>query len=172
MRIACEAFRQIALLDRGAPVLQETRGFDEEKAETYALRSKEDAPDYRYMPDPNIPPLLLHKVRLSHFYSGSSATYSYASAQNYIDVIRGNMPELSDATRDRLLSQGLSERDVQVLMDVDSGREVGFDGELGRGAVAYFDEVSRSRDPKAVVNWLDSSFTLGQNWGSANTSRL
>lgn len=41
---------------------QETRGFNEDSAETYALRSKEDAPDYRYMPDPNLPPLLLDKV--------------------------------------------------------------------------------------------------------------
>ena len=63
------------------------------------------------------------------------------------------MPDLPDATRTRLLEQGLSRRDVEVLMDVDSGREVGFDGELGRGAVAYFDEVSRGRDPKTVVNW-------------------
>ena len=38
-------------------------------------------------------------------------------------------------------------------MDVDSGREVRFDGELGNGAVAYFDEVSLNRDPKVVVNW-------------------
>ena len=63
------------------------------------------------------------------------------------------MPPLPDATRARLLEQGLSQRDVEVLMDVDSGREVGFDGELGHGAVAYFDEVSRGRDPKVVVNW-------------------
>ncbi len=63
------------------------------------------------------------------------------------------MPELPDATRARLLEQGLSQRDVEVLMDVDSGREVRFDGELGRGAVAYFEEVSRGRDPKTVVNW-------------------
>lgn len=42
--------------------MQETRGFDEQKAETYLLRSKEDAPDYRYMPDPNLPPLLLDEV--------------------------------------------------------------------------------------------------------------
>ncbi|KAI9000741.1 Glutamyl-tRNA-Gln amidotransferase B subunit [Trametes punicea] len=139
--ITCEAFRQIALLDRGVPVVQETRGFDEEKAETYSLRSKEDAPDYRYMPDPNIPPLLIDK--------------------NYIDAIRRNMPELPHATRARLLGQGLSERDVEVLMDVDSGREVGYDGELGRGAVAYFDEVSRGRDPKAVVNWITHEL-LGQ----------
>ncbi len=63
------------------------------------------------------------------------------------------MPELPDATRARLLVQGLSQRDVEVLMDVDSGREVGFDGQLGHGAVAYFDEVARGRDPKVVVNW-------------------
>ena len=73
--------------------------------------------------------------------------------QGYIDAIRRKMPELPTATRARLLDQGLSERDVDVLMDVDSGREVGFDGELGRGAVAYFDQVSRGRDPKAAVNW-------------------
>ena len=63
------------------------------------------------------------------------------------------MPALPNATRARLLEQGLSRRDVEVLMDVDSGREVRVDGELGRGTVAYFDEVSRGRDPKTVVNW-------------------
>ena len=51
------------MLKSGSAVVQETRGFDEDKAETYALRSKEDAPDYRYMPDPNLPPLLLTDVR-------------------------------------------------------------------------------------------------------------
>ena len=55
--------RQIALLDAGAPVHAETRGFDEARAETVPLRRKEDAPDYRYMPDPNLPPLLLSAVR-------------------------------------------------------------------------------------------------------------
>ncbi|KAI0774548.1 Glutamyl-tRNA amidotransferase B subunit [Fomes fomentarius] len=139
--ITCEAFRQIALLERGAPVVQETRGFNEERAETYSLRSKEDAPDYRYMPDPNIPPLLLD--------------------QSYVDTIRRYMPQLPDATRARLLETGLSQRDVEVLMDVDSGREVGLDGQLGHGAVAYFDEVARGRDPKVVVNWITHEL-LGQ----------
>lgn len=59
---ASEAFRHIEVLTSGQDVKQETRGFDEDKAETYSLRSKEDAPDYRYMPDPNIPPLLLTEV--------------------------------------------------------------------------------------------------------------
>ena len=59
---ASEVFRQTALLESGKIVEQETRGFDEQRAETFKLRSKEDAPDYRYMPDPNLPPLLLTKV--------------------------------------------------------------------------------------------------------------
>ena len=58
-----EIRRQISLLENGEAVAQETRGFDEDTAETYSLRSKEDAPDYRYMPDPNLPPLLLNDVR-------------------------------------------------------------------------------------------------------------
>lgn len=62
--VASEAYRHIELLTSGQEVKQETRGFDEDKAETYSLRSKEDAPDYRYMPDPNIPPLLLTEVNL------------------------------------------------------------------------------------------------------------
>ncbi|PIL37405.1 hypothetical protein GSI_01099 [Ganoderma sinense ZZ0214-1] len=139
--ITCEALRQVALLERGIPVAQETRGFNEERAETYSLRSKEGAPDYRYMPDPNIPPLLIDST--------------------YVNAIRSRMPDLPDATRARLRELGLSRRDVEVLMDVDSGREVGFDGELGRGAVAYFDEVARGRDPKTVVNWITHEL-LGQ----------
>ncbi|TCD67512.1 hypothetical protein EIP91_012317 [Steccherinum ochraceum] len=139
--IASEAFRHIELRNRGLPVPQETRGFDEEKAETYALRSKEDAPDYRYMPDPNLPPLLID--------------------QAYVSRIREQMPELPNETRTRLMKMGLSARDADVLMAVDTGREVGYDGELGQGAVAYFDQVAQERDAKAVVNWITHEL-LGQ----------
>ena len=72
--VASEAFRHIELLTSGQEVKQETRGFDEEKAETFSLRSKEDAPDYRYMPDPNIPPLLLSEVTLTP-HSGRHLSY-------------------------------------------------------------------------------------------------
>lgn len=65
--LASEGFRQIKLLESGQQVAQETRGFDEQKAETIKLRSKEDAPDYRYMPDPNIPPLLISEVNIVSF---------------------------------------------------------------------------------------------------------
>ena len=65
------------------------------------------------------------------------------------------MPELPDATRKRLLVQGLSAQDTDVLMAADAGREVGIDGVFGRGGVvAYFDAVTEGRDPKIVVNWI------------------
>jgi len=66
------------------------------------------------------------------------------------------MPELPSQTQARLESQyGLNTRDVEVLMSVNSGIDVGFDGEPGSqgGAVQYFEEVAVGRDPKAVVNW-------------------
>jgi hypothetical protein len=75
-RSASEVFRHTALLAQGQLVAQETRGFDEQKAETFKLRSKEDAPDYRYMPDPNLPPLLLTEVHvLAHFSQSSYHTF-------------------------------------------------------------------------------------------------
>jgi aspartyl-tRNA(Asn)/glutamyl-tRNA(Gln) amidotransferase subunit B len=65
------------------------------------------------------------------------------------------MPELPDATRERLLAQGLSAQDTNVLTTADAGSEVGMDGTFGRGGVvAYFDAVSEGRDPKIVVNWI------------------
>ena len=64
------------------------------------------------------------------------------------------MPELPNATRKRLLAQGLSAQDTNVLMTADAGREVGMDGAGHGGVVAYFDAVSECRDPKIVVNWI------------------
>ena len=89
--------------------------------------------------------------------------------QDYIANIREKMPELPDATRTRLQKQyGLLTRDVDVLMAVDSGREVGFDGEVGGGAVAYFDQLCQDgerRDPKVVFNWYVTRFALHEPRG-------
>lgn len=57
-----EIHRHIDLLEKGHRIGQETRGFDEDRMITYKLRTKEDAPDYRYMPDSNLPPLILTEV--------------------------------------------------------------------------------------------------------------
>lgn len=61
-RAVCEIHRQTALLSSGQKVAQETRGYDEDSVQTYSLRSKEDAVDYRYMPDPNLGILKLDQV--------------------------------------------------------------------------------------------------------------
>ncbi|QRV72335.1 aspartyl-tRNA(Asn)/glutamyl-tRNA (Gln) amidotransferase subunit B [Ceratobasidium sp. AG-Ba] len=129
---------QRKLREQGLAVPQETRGFDEDAAETYRLRSKEDTPDYRYMPDPNLPPVIVGK--------------------EYIDHIRSAMPTLPEETRERLISTyQLSPRDTDVLMNIDVGADIGFDGEPPSrlGAVAYFESVVRGRrDPKVVANWM------------------
>ncbi|KAG8740636.1 hypothetical protein FRC10_004094 [Ceratobasidium sp. 414] len=136
--INSEIERHKKLLEQGRPVPQETRGFDEDTTETFRLRSKEDAPDYRYMPDPNLPPLIVK--------------------QGYIEQIRSTMPTLPAETRSRVISTyHLSPRDADVLMNVDTGADVGFDGEPPSrlGAVAYFESVARGgRDPKVVANWI------------------
>ena len=63
------------------------------------------------------------------------------------------MPELPQETRVRLMRVGLTEQEAEVLMTVDAGREVRFDGEPPRGAVQYFDRLAQGRSAKAAVNW-------------------
>ncbi|KZO96976.1 glutamyl-tRNA amidotransferase [Calocera viscosa TUFC12733] len=134
--ITSEIHRQIALLSSGQSVAQETRGFDEDRAETFKLRSKEDAPDYRYMPDPNLPPLIL--------------------TQDYIRDIRARMPPLPCDIRQRLSEQhGLSERDIDVLMSMWAVSDVPFDGEWREDdALSYFQDVAQGRDSRTVANWI------------------
>ncbi|KIY73039.1 Glutamyl-tRNA amidotransferase B subunit [Cylindrobasidium torrendii FP15055 ss-10] len=145
-----EVDRQIALISSGQAVEQETRGFDHYKWETFKLRSKEDAPDYRYMPDPNLGVLTI--------------------SQSEITNIRDRLPPLPDAIRSRLLdryeSQGVSVNDVDILMGLDTTRLVPFDGEHSTqdmGAVDYFEQVvdNGRRSAKAVSNWMLNNL-LGQ----------
>ncbi|MBV8681897.1 MAG: Asp-tRNA(Asn)/Glu-tRNA(Gln) amidotransferase subunit GatB [Caulobacteraceae bacterium] len=94
--IEFEARRQIAILEDGGAILQETRLFDPGKGETRSMRSKEEAHDYRYFPDPDLLPLELDP--------------------DWVDRIQGSLPELPDAKRARLVSQyGLSAYDAGVI---------------------------------------------------------
>lgn len=94
--IAYESQRQIALLERGARVAQETRRFDEERGETFSMRSKEEARDYRYFPEPDLPPVVL--------------------SQEYIKHIRDHLPELGEAKRRRYATEyQLPEYDGQMV---------------------------------------------------------
>ncbi|WP_297195747.1 Asp-tRNA(Asn)/Glu-tRNA(Gln) amidotransferase subunit GatB [uncultured Flavonifractor sp.] len=94
--IAYEARRQIELLEEGKRVVQETRRWDENKDATYAMRSKENAQDYRYFPEPDIPPLEL--------------------SEEYIDGLRAAQPELAEAKRARYQADwGLPAYDAEML---------------------------------------------------------
>ncbi len=94
--INIEVERQIDLLEAGGKVVQETRLYDADKDETRSMRSKEEANDYRYFPDPDLLPVELD--------------------EGLVESIRTSMPELPDAKRTRFSANyGLSEYDAQVL---------------------------------------------------------
>ena len=95
--IEYEALRQIDLLESGGSVDQETRLFDVNRGETRSMRSKEEAHDYRYFPDPDLLPLRLE--------------------QSWIDRIGAGLPELPDAKKARFMAEfGLSAYDAGVLV--------------------------------------------------------
>lgn len=62
MRIVCEVERHVDIMKSGRKVPMETIGYDEDRIRTFSLRSKETAPDYRFMPDPNLKPLRITDV--------------------------------------------------------------------------------------------------------------
>lgn len=94
--IEVEARRQIAIHEAGGTVDQETRLYDPDKGETRSMRSKEEAHDYRYFPDPDLLPLEIE--------------------QSWVDEIAANLPELPDEKKARFVRDfGLSEYDASVL---------------------------------------------------------
>jgi len=100
--IEYEARRQIAILEDGGAVMQETRLYDPDRNETRSMRSKEEAHDYRYFPDPDLLPLEIE--------------------QAWVDDIARTMPELPDAKKARFMADfGLTDYDANVLTaDLDS----------------------------------------------------
>ncbi|HHN67884.1 MAG TPA: Asp-tRNA(Asn)/Glu-tRNA(Gln) amidotransferase subunit GatB, partial [Thermopetrobacter sp.] len=95
--IEYEAQRQIDVLEAGGAIDQETRLFDPKKGETRSMRSKEEAHDYRYFPDPDLLPLELEEA--------------------WVEQIRASLPELPDAKKERFMADyGLSAYDASVLV--------------------------------------------------------
>lgn len=94
--IEFEAARQVKILENGGKIDQETRLFDALTGETRMMRGKEDAMDYRYFPDPDLPPLVL--------------------SQEFVDEIKKSLPELPQARKERYIRDlGLTEYDARVL---------------------------------------------------------
>ena len=122
--IASDVERQSAALDAGEAVVQETRGWDENRGTTYVMRVKESSDDYRYFPDPDLPPLHVDAAWLAS--------------------IRHALPELPAARRERYRARlGLSPYDVAVIV-ADPAMSVAFeairtaDGDLPAKEVANF----------------------------------
>ena len=94
--IRYEARRQIELIEEGGRVIQETRRWDENKDASYAMRSKEDAQDYRYFPEPDLPPIQL--------------------SEDYLDALRAARPELGEEKRARYQADyGLPRCDCETI---------------------------------------------------------
>ncbi|MDZ7928493.1 MAG: hypothetical protein U5L46_16350 [Agrobacterium sp.] len=120
--IEYEARRQIAILEEGGTIDQETRLFDPGKGETRSMRSKEDAHDYRYFPDPDLLPLEFDDA--------------------FVEALKVDLPELPDEKRDRFVADlGLSVYDASILVSekaiadyyeaVAAGRDGKTAGQLG-----------------------------------------
>ena len=95
--VAYEIERQSQLLDKGQKVIQETRGWDEAKQKTTSQREKEEAHDYRYMPEPDVPPIELDDA--------------------YIDKIEKQMPELPPMLRQRLTEIKIDSKVIEDILD-------------------------------------------------------
>ncbi len=128
-----EVARQIDLIESGGKVVQETRLYDPDKGETRSMRSKEEANDYRYFPDPDLLPLEL--------------------TEEFIADIRASLPELPDAKAARFASQyGLSAYDAGVLT---ASRELAAYYEEVASQVAG--------EPKLAANWVMGELAAALN---------
>ena len=125
--IESEARRQIEIIEDGGVIDQETRQFDPAKGETRSLRSKEEAHDYRYFPDPDLLPL--------------------AFTQAWVDELKADLPELPDQKKARFVeSLALSPYDASVLV---AERESALFYETVLAGLA-----DKARDGKLAANWV------------------
>ena len=125
--IEYEARRQIGVLEDGGAIDQETRLFDPNKGETRSMRSKEEAHDYRYFPDPDLLPLEF--------------------TQAYVDELKANLPELPDQKKARFIAGfGLSPYDASVLVAERESADF-YETVLARLA-------DKTRDGKLAANWV------------------
>jgi aspartyl-tRNA(Asn)/glutamyl-tRNA(Gln) amidotransferase subunit B len=122
-----EARRQIEIIEEGGAIEQETRLFDPNKGETRSMRSKEEAHDYRYFPDPDLLPLEF--------------------TQEYVDELKAHLPELPDQKKARFIAEfSLSPYDAGVLV---AERESADFFETVLGGLS-----NKARDGKVAANWV------------------
>ena len=119
-----EIKRQTELLEKGEKVVQETRGWDDVKQKTFSQRSKEDAHDYRYFPDPDIPPVVI--------------------SPEEIETVKNNMPAMPGDLRKEFASIGLDKSQVETLLDTPEAAEI----------MHFVVSSHDSKTAKTIGNWL------------------
>jgi len=126
MAINYEANRQVDLIEDGQKIDQETRLFDTKKNETRSMRSKEDAHDYRYFPDPDLLPLEV--------------------TDEFIDNIKSEIPELPDDKKKRFIDEfKISPYEATILVS---------DIEVAKYFEEVVAKMGKNRDMKLAVNWI------------------
>jgi len=147
--IEYEARRQIAIIEDGGKVVQETRLYDPDKNETRSMRSKEEAHDYRYFPDPDLLPLEIE--------------------QAWVDGIAAGMPELPDAKKARFMADfGLTDYDANVLTaELEAARyfEAVAQGRDGKAAANWVINELFGRLNKQGLSIADSPVSAAQLGG-------
>ena len=133
--VEVEARRQIGILEDGGSIDQETRLSPPSRGETRAMRSKEEAHDYRYFPDPDLLPLEF--------------------TQAFVDDLASGLPELPDAKKARFMRDyGLPAYDAGVLVA---------DREVADYYEACVTAGGKTRDAKVVANWVTGDFAAAAN---------
>ncbi len=123
-----EIKRQISLLEQGKPIIQETRGWNEPKQKTQSQRTKENADDYRYMPDPDLPPIIIN--------------------DQYIDQIKADMPPSLDYWRNKLNKIILDSNQIETLIEANVDIPTAEYLKL----IDYFEK--NKLNAKQLINWL------------------
>ena len=158
-----EVRRQVALIEDGGSVVQETRLFDPDRNETRSMRSKEDAQDYRYFPDPDLPPLAIDnawiervRAEMPELPELRKLRFSATSREDFIELVKGgagvdlsgqsdelfeeSMPQLQAASR--LPTYALPVQDATALV-------------ASRESADYFEAVvAEGVEPRTTANWM------------------
>ena len=141
--IEIEAQRQIEILESGGTITQETRLFDEEKQETRPMRSKEEANDYRYFPDPDLLPVII--------------------SEDLIKSIQQSMPELPNQKNKRYINEYQLDKNDAARIANDSDIATFFESSINH---------SKHASPKQLANWLLGKLSNMVNEKNINFSKL
>jgi len=119
-----EVERQIELLENGEMVVQETRGWLDDKQKTVSQRTKENADDYRYMPDPDLPPIIIE--------------------QSFVDKVKSDMPELPDDYRAKFAGLKIDDAVIEDIIAVPSTAK----------QISRILEISTPENARRIAFWL------------------